>query len=124
MARAEARKRDLEAERLATEAKDRSDSASAVRAQRDEHLRLADLRDPDVRTDDDGYRIDEEGNRLDADRVGEQGPDASTRADTHDVDRADRLDERSTDDRDLRDERETDLRDPGDEDHGDTPRRN
>ena len=30
-------------------------------------MRLADLKDPDVRTDDEGYRIDEHGNRIDVD---------------------------------------------------------
>lgn len=53
----------LEAERLAAEARERSDRASAIRAERDEQLRLANLRDPDVRTDEDGYRIDDDGNR-------------------------------------------------------------
>ena len=65
MARVEAQKRELEAERLATEAANRSEGASAVRRERDEQLRLADLRDPDVMTDKDGYRVDEQGNRLD-----------------------------------------------------------
>ena len=65
MARVEAQKRELEAERLATEAANRSEGASAVRRERDEQLRLADLRDPDVLTDKDGYRVDEQGNRLD-----------------------------------------------------------
>lgn len=65
MARVEAQRRELEAERLATEAANRSEGASAVRRERDEQLRLADLRDPDVMTDKDGYRVDEQGNRLD-----------------------------------------------------------
>ena len=63
MARAEAQKRELEAERLAAEADSRSESAEAVRRERDEQLRLADLRDPDVQTDKDGHRLDEGGDR-------------------------------------------------------------
>ena len=59
MARAEAQKRELEAERLAAEADSRSESAEKVRRERDEQLRLADLRDPDVQTDKDGHRLDE-----------------------------------------------------------------
>ncbi len=55
----------LEAERLAAEARERSDRANAIRAERDEQLRLANLRDPDVRTDEDGYRIDDDGNPID-----------------------------------------------------------
>jgi hypothetical protein len=58
MARAEAQKRELEAERLAAEADTRSESADAARRERDEQLRLADLRDPDIETDDDGNRLD------------------------------------------------------------------
>ena len=58
MARAEAQKRELEAERLAAEAESRSQSAEEVRRERDEQLRLADLRDPDVKTDKDGRRLD------------------------------------------------------------------
>jgi len=61
MARAEAQKRELEAERLAAEADSRSESAEKVRRERDEQLRLADLRDPDVQTDKDGHRLDEGG---------------------------------------------------------------
>lgn len=52
MARVEAQKRELEADRLAAEADSRSSSAAAIRAERDEQLRLADQHDPDVRTDD------------------------------------------------------------------------
>ena len=63
-AEAEVQERKLEAERLAQEAHQRANHAGSVREERDEQLRLADLRDPDVRTDDDGYRIDEHGNRL------------------------------------------------------------
>lgn len=58
MARAEAQKHELEAERLAAEADSRSDGADAARRERDEQLRLADLRDPDVETDQDGHRLD------------------------------------------------------------------
>ncbi|MGZ5404950.1 MAG: hypothetical protein ACXWDL_09910 [Nocardioides sp.] len=64
LARAEAQKRALEAERLETEAQGRSQSAAAVREERDEQLRLADLRDPDVSTDKEGYRVDERGDRI------------------------------------------------------------
>jgi len=58
LAEADAQQRQLEAERLAAEADDRAQGAQAVRTERDEQLRLADLHDPDVRTDDDGNRID------------------------------------------------------------------
>ena len=64
MARAEAQKRELEAERLAAEAESRSESADAVRRERDEQLRLADLRDPDVQTDRDGNRLDRGADTL------------------------------------------------------------
>lgn len=61
LARAEAQKHELEAERLAAEADSRSERADAVRRERDEQLRLADLRDPDVQTDEDGNRLDARG---------------------------------------------------------------
>ena len=64
MARVEAQKRELEAERLAAEADSRSESAAAVRQERDERIRRADRRDPDVLTDKEGYRIDEHRNRI------------------------------------------------------------
>jgi hypothetical protein len=74
MARAEAQKRELEAERLAAEADSRSERAEAVRRERDEQLRLADLRDPDVETDEDGNRLD---GRTDLDaRTDRDGLDA------------------------------------------------
>lgn len=83
VAHAEAQQRELEAERLAAEAGNRSDDADAVRRERDEKLRLADSRDPDVRTDADGFRIDESGNRIGNDDVARadtvRGPDASDR---------------------------------------------
>jgi hypothetical protein len=47
--------------------------------------------------------------------VGEQTPDASTRAATDDVTPGDQQGERSTDDRALRDERDTGDADPRDE---------
>jgi hypothetical protein len=72
MARVEAEKRQLDAERLTMEAENRSGSAEAIREKRDEQLRLADLRDPDVRTDQDGYRVDEHGNRLHGDELDRQ----------------------------------------------------
>ena len=58
LAEADAQQRQLEAERLATQADHRAQAADEVRSARDEQLRLADLHDPDVRTDDDGNRID------------------------------------------------------------------
>ncbi|MCU1536220.1 MAG: hypothetical protein JWP82_571 [Humibacillus sp.] len=64
LARADAQKRQLEAERLADEARERSGGVESVRRERDERLREADLHDPDVRTDKEGYRLDEDGNRL------------------------------------------------------------
>ena len=83
VAHAEAQQRELEAERLAAEAGNRSDDADAVRRERDEKLRLADSRDPDVRTDADGFRIDESGNRIGNDDVARadtvRGPDSSDR---------------------------------------------
>jgi hypothetical protein len=98
MARVEAQKRELEAERLAAEAEERSATAAAVRRERDEQLRLADLRDPDVRTDEHGYRVDEQGNRIgdgdvaydDATTPGHLGGTPAER-------RADSIDERTTD---------------------------
>ena len=71
MARVEAQKRELEAERLAAEADTRSESAAAVRQERDEQLRRADRRDPDVLTDKEGYRIDEHGNRIGDGQLGD-----------------------------------------------------
>ncbi|HSF98294.1 MAG TPA: hypothetical protein VLA55_06345 [Ornithinibacter sp.] len=73
MARAEAAKHELEAERLAAEAGHRLEDAEAVRRERDEKLRMADRRDPDVRTDADGIRLDESGHRT--------GDDDDVRAD-------------------------------------------
>jgi hypothetical protein len=67
--RAEAKKRELDAERLAGDAESRSRSAAELREKRDEQARLADLRDPEVPTDKEGYRVDEQGNRLDEGRV-------------------------------------------------------
>jgi hypothetical protein len=72
LARAEAQKQQLEAERLAAEARERSGSAESVRRERDEQLRQADLHDPDVRTDKEGYRLGDDGNRL------ESSPDAAS----------------------------------------------
>jgi hypothetical protein len=72
MARVEAQKRELEAERLAAEADSRSESAAAVRQERDEQLRRADRRDPDVLTDKEGYRIDEHGNRIGDGQLGDE----------------------------------------------------
>jgi hypothetical protein len=71
LARAEAEKRRLEAERLEAEAREHSGDAEAVRRERDERMRQADLHDPDVRTDKEGHRVDEHGNRLAEAREGE-----------------------------------------------------
>jgi uncharacterized membrane-anchored protein YhcB (DUF1043 family) len=84
MARAEAQKRELEAERLAAEAGSRLDDVDAVRRERDEKLRMADRRDPDVRTDADGVRLDESGRRTGDDDVvradPSRGPGAADRS--------------------------------------------
>ena len=67
-----------EAERTAAEAKQRADEARRLEQQAAQHAaaaesasaehadleRQADRVDPDVRTDDEGYRLDEDGNRL------------------------------------------------------------
>lgn len=63
-ARAEADERAAEAKRLEAEAERRGEHAHEVRAERDEQLRRADAHDPDVRTDKEGYRLDEDGNRI------------------------------------------------------------
>lgn len=80
LAEADAQQQRLEAERLAERADHHSEGAAAVRSERDEQLRQADLRDPDVRTDDDGYRVDERGNRL-PQREGDTALDGSGRED-------------------------------------------
>src|SRR3954465_9391043 len=72
LARAEAEKRRIEAERLEAEAREHSGDAEAVRRERDERMRLADLHDPDVRTDKEGYRLDEQGNRLERSLEGDE----------------------------------------------------
>lgn len=73
LARVEAQKRELEAERLAEEAESRAGRAASVRQERDEQLRVADRHDPDVRTDKEGFRVDEHGNRLDEDDLSARG---------------------------------------------------
>ena len=104
MARAEAQKRELEAERLAAEAESRSDSADAVRRERDEQLRLADLCDPDVETDRDGNRLDRGADTLQrrdtvddgsGDRVDEANHAHDERRDTLSDGSGDRVDERA-----------------------------
>lgn len=58
LAQAEAEKQRLEAERLEHEASQRAAAAGGVRDEREQQLREADLHDPDVRTDDEGRRLD------------------------------------------------------------------
>ena len=91
MARVEAQKRELEAERLAAEADNRSQSAADLRSERDDQLRRADLRDPDVRTDKEGYRVDEHGNRIGDAQPGGRGDLGSDWDHDGDRDRARRL---------------------------------
>jgi peptidoglycan hydrolase CwlO-like protein len=74
-ARAEADRNVAEAKRLQAEADRRGEGVSEIRDERDARLRAADARDPDVRTDADGYRVDEEGERL----TGEESPRADYR---------------------------------------------
>jgi hypothetical protein len=83
LARAEAQRRQVEAERLEAQARERSVDAESVRRERDERMRLADLHDPDVRTDKEGYRLDEHGNRLNDAHDGE-GPMAERDVATND----------------------------------------
>jgi hypothetical protein len=54
-----------EADKYQAEAERRRQGAAGIREERDETLRRADARDPDVETDDDGYRLDENGQRVD-----------------------------------------------------------
>lgn len=57
-ARAEAQERQARAQKLEAEAERRGEGAASARETRDEHLRRADERDPDVQLDDDGRRVD------------------------------------------------------------------
>ncbi|HEU4332039.1 MAG TPA: hypothetical protein VFR40_13045 [Lapillicoccus sp.] len=63
--RAEADQRAAEAQRLEVQAQRASLDRDAAAAESQEKLRRADALDPDVRTDKEGYRVDEQGNRLD-----------------------------------------------------------
>ena len=118
-------KGELEAERLAAEAQSRTSHVESVRRERDEQMRLADLKDPDVRTDDEGYRIDEHGNRVNVDDraagdrhagdsdVHDERPLGRT-ADDHNVDAADRDTEGHRRDRvDLDDDGRPDVEEGG-----------
>ncbi len=73
--RAEADQRAAEAQHLEVQAqradKDKAEAASA----HEEQLRRADALDPDVRTDKEGYRLDDDGNRIETplSEQGEQG---------------------------------------------------
>lgn len=101
MARVEAQKRELEAERLAAEADSRSQSAAAARQERDERLRLADERDPDVRTGKDGQRLDDDVADVREEAVDERDRLGSERregpyVEGYDEGRADRRDESDT----------------------------
>ncbi|MHA3835549.1 sunset domain-containing protein [Terrabacter sp. AAH1] len=61
---AEAKRRADEARRLEQQAAHHAATAESARAEHADLERQADRVDPDVRTDDEGYRIDEDGNRL------------------------------------------------------------
>jgi hypothetical protein len=63
-ARREAEAAAAEAARLEHEAAEHRAEAHAARSDQDELARLADHIDPDVRTDDEGYRVDDSGRRL------------------------------------------------------------
>jgi hypothetical protein len=70
--RAEADQRAAEAQRLDVEAQRASLDRDTAAEQSREQLRRADALDPDVRTDREGYRLDEDGNRVEtpAERAG------------------------------------------------------
>jgi peptidoglycan hydrolase CwlO-like protein len=61
---AEADQRAAEAKRLQAEAERRAQGVSELRNEHEERMRAADARDPDVPTDKEGYRVDEQGERL------------------------------------------------------------
>lgn len=73
LAAAQAQKQQVEAERLEDEARARTQSAGVVREEHDEKLREADQHDPDVRTDDDGNRLAEGGDRSPGDSSRQAG---------------------------------------------------
>ncbi|EWT00443.1 hypothetical protein N865_15720 [Intrasporangium oryzae NRRL B-24470] len=64
-AAAAAAEREAEARRLAEQAEANRAEARAVREEHERLAREADLLDPDVATDSDGYRVDDTGHRLD-----------------------------------------------------------
>jgi hypothetical protein len=71
--RAEADQRAAEAQRLQVQAQRAAMDRDTAAATSEEKLRRADALDPDVKTDREGYRLDDQGNRIenpDADREG------------------------------------------------------
>ncbi|QGN57403.1 hypothetical protein [Nostocoides sp. HKS02] len=72
-AAAKAQQAKAEAEQYEAEAEARRQSAAGVRDERDDVLRRADARDPDVETDEDGRRINDGGldDRTEVDRSAE-----------------------------------------------------
>ena len=64
-ARAEADQRAAEAKRLEADAERHDAGLDGVRERREERLREADARDPDIETDRDGFRVGEQDNRGD-----------------------------------------------------------
>lgn len=63
-AQAEADERAADAERLAVQAERRDTMRATLQDERDAQLRDADALDPHVRTDRDGYRVDEQGQPI------------------------------------------------------------
>lgn len=63
-AKAAADQQAAQAERLRVEAERGDEARMQAQERRDEHFRRADALDPDVKTDSDGYRLDERGNRI------------------------------------------------------------
>ncbi len=63
--RAEADQRGAEAKRLEVEAQRRDQDRDMAREEHESTLRRADALDPDVRSDKEGYRLDDDGNRVD-----------------------------------------------------------
>jgi hypothetical protein len=72
--RAEADARAAQAQQKEVDAQREAMQRDAVREEREAKLRQADLLDPDVKTDKEGYRLDEHGNRLEG-RPGDGGVD-------------------------------------------------
>lgn len=63
--RAEADQRSAEARRLEVEAERRGQDRNTASEEHESTLRRADALDPDVRTDKEGFHLDEDGNRID-----------------------------------------------------------